>query len=235
MRMILFGQVHPLSGGWSIEGPTVLTFDDGTWSVTIRGSNVVVAVEGDEPSNVMTFVNEVRSAVGAIVDALGFGLAIPLRLEMTHAVKDGEERMLIRPGWPDLLHEEGREPTAWLPEDFLAPIVVASTQSLPLRHALADVQRAIEFFDDTAFYCYRALESLCLALAPARPGRRVDAAAWKLLRDTLAIERDRIDAIKEHADVRRHGRHSVLTEDERKEFLLLVRRAIRDAASHLIH
>ena len=136
--------------------------------------------------------------IGAIVDALGFELAIPIRPELTHAVKDGEELALIRPGWPDLIREEGRTPDAWIAED-LAAIVAAASKSIPFRHAFADAQRAIDCFDDTAFYCYRALESRCTALAGEAGGDRVSAATWQVMRDTPSMSRDQIDAIKEHA------------------------------------
>jgi hypothetical protein len=233
MLMTLFGQVHPLSGGWTLDCPTVLTISERTWTVEVIESNVVVRVESEEPNDLKTFINEVRSAVGAIVDALGFGMATPLRLEMTHLVKESHETLILESTWTELLDAEGHDFGAHLPEHALAPVVTAATQSLFYRLALADAQRAIEFPDDTAFYCYRARESLCRALAPGSAEDKVGSREWEHLRQLLSIERSDIDAIQDHAVVRRHGRHTRLSEDDRRTALLLVRKAIRDAVAHL--
>jgi hypothetical protein len=74
-------KIHPQQGNWNIAGVRTLTFDDATWIVAVRASSVVVVVEAPDPPELGTFINNVRSIVGGVIDALGFGFAVPLRFE----------------------------------------------------------------------------------------------------------------------------------------------------------
>lgn len=235
MELILFGQVHPLNGGWTVPKRQELVWNQHSVLVEVTSSRVVAVVQGEEPDHLMTFINDVRAAIGTVVDGLGFGLGIPLRVEVTHGLKDGDELLNLWPGWPELVVLEGREvPSGSLPKEELAPIVLASTGSVAVRHALADVQRAIEFFDDTGFYCYRAMESLrSLFLVDESDRGRGRARSWDGLREFLSIDRADLDFIKQFADERRHGGHSNMTEDDRRRCLLLTRMALRQCAGAL--
>jgi hypothetical protein len=44
-----------------------------------------------------------------------------------------------------------------------------------------------------------------------------DGVAWQRLRETLKIDRDAIDTVKQHADLPRHGRPSAITDEQRAE------------------
>jgi hypothetical protein len=232
MRLRLLGKVHPQQGNWNIDGIRTLTFDDATWMIAVRASSVIVVVEAPEPPEFMTFVNELRSIVGGVIDALGFGFAVPLRFEPTHAFKDDHEVMWLHQGWPYLRELEQGAPATdgWMPESELAPVIDAAVKSPLIRHALADVQRAVELPDDTAFYCYRAIESLrLLFLDGDRDAGTARADSWSALREHLALSREELDDIRLMANPRRHGGHRVLTEADRQRCLLLTRRAVRTA------
>jgi hypothetical protein len=230
MRLHVLGRIHPQEGDWVVEEIRELSFPDGTWHLAIRHSSVVVTIEGAEPTHFGTFVNEVRSVVGGLVDVLGFELAIPLRFEATHAIKDGGETVyFIQQGWPELRALEAAQDETWVPEIRLGPLVSATVGTPLLRWAIADSQRAIEAPDDTAFYCYRAIESLRHLFLDGDDEGAVRSRSWERLRDELGLTRDELDSVKEFADKRRHGGHSVLTEDDRRLCLLTTRRAIRSA------
>jgi hypothetical protein len=224
------GKVHPQQGNWAVEGVREFNFPNGTWRLAIRESSVVVIVDGEEPEDLPTFVNDVRSVVGGVIDALGFELAQPLRFEPTHAVKDGTTLMFIQPGWPELRDAEVVTTGEWVDEVHLGPLIDATVTSPLLRYAIADSQRAIEMPDDTAFYSYRAIESLrLLFLVGDEDSGSARAESWKDLRAELALTRSELDAIKRFADRRRHGGHFVLTEVDRLQCLLTTRKAIRSA------
>jgi hypothetical protein len=117
---------------------------------------------------------------------------------------------------------------SWVSEEQLAPLINAAVTSPTIRHALADAQRAIELPDDTAFYCYRAIESLRhLFVVGDRDDGRARAASWDVMRSTLAIERDDLDWLRLLANERRHGGHIALSEADRRRALTLARRALR--------
>lgn len=234
MHLHVLGKVHPQQGGWTVENIREFRFPDGTWHVAIRQSSVVVIIDGEEPGDFGTFINDVRSVVGGVVDALGFELAVPLRFEATHAIKDGEAVSFIKPGWPDLRALETPPDNDWVPEVRLAPIVGATVETPLIRYAVADAQRAIEMPDDTAFYCYRAIESLRLLFLEGDDDTGTPrATSWNLLRTELGVTRSDLDAVKRFADRRRHGGHHILSEEDRLQCLLTTRRAIRSAVRWL--
>ena len=90
MHLEVVGKVHPQQGGWGIDGVREIHFPEQIWRIAMRQSSVVVLIDGNEPSDLHTFIQDVRSVVGGIVDSVGFQLAVPLRFEPTHAIKDGE-------------------------------------------------------------------------------------------------------------------------------------------------
>ena len=100
------------------------------------------------------------------------------------------------------------------------------------RHALGDVQRAVELADDTAFYCYRAIESLrLLFLDGDSDDKAARADSWTALRGQLTVSREDLDNIRLMANPRRHGGQRVLTEADRQSCLLLTRRALKTAVT----
>ena len=185
-------------------------------------------IDADEPPDFATFINEVRSIVGGVVDSLGFELAVPLRFEATHAIKDGDVVHFIQQGWPELrVLEQGTEsPDDWVVEVHLAPVLDATVANPLIRLAVSDAQRAIESPDDAAFYCYRAIESLRLLFLNGDDSGGARAESWRLLRTELSLTREELDAVKQLADRRRHGGHQVLTEQDRRQCLLTTRRAM---------
>lgn len=230
MRLEVVGKVHPQQGGWTIEGVREIHFPDGRWRVALHQSSVVVLIDGDEPADLNTFVQNVRSVVDGVVDAVGFELAFPLRFELTHLIKDGEMIAFVQAGWPALRAADGStEQPAWMDEDELTPMITEIVRVPLIRYAVADVQRAVEMPDDTAFYCYRALESLRTMFLEGEDEGAARARSWRCLREELRLAREAIDAVKVLADKRRHGGHRVLTEQDRMDCLILTRRAIRVA------
>jgi hypothetical protein len=136
----------------------------------------------------------------------------------------------VQAGWPALPTADGSSGQPdWVEEEVLSPLV-SEVVAVPLvRYALADAQRAIELPDDTAFYCYRALESLRTMFLDGADEGASRARSWRTLREQLRLTRKEIDAVKVLADRRRHGGHHVLSEQDRMHCLLLTRRAIRTA------
>jgi hypothetical protein len=61
-----------------------------------------------------------------------------------------------------------------------------------------------------------------------------DGPAWDRLRGTLCIDRSALDEIKEHADLPRHGKPSVITDAERARVFELADQIIERFLEYLI-
>jgi len=83
---------------------------------------------------------------------------------------------------------------------------------------LSDICDAMRRPDGTAFYCYRAIETLQQYFIKVFNIEN-DKDAWETLRTRLGVDRKRINAVKEFADPRRHGGARAMTYEDRKTIL----------------
>ena len=68
---------------------------------------------------------------------------------------------------------------------------------------------------DTGIFCYRGIESLRRYIADSNNVN--DKESWILLRETLEIEREKIDFIKSFADKTRHGGTIYISDENRSK------------------
>jgi hypothetical protein len=106
MIAVVVGVVHPTYGGWRFDEPQRFSFLDGRWMLVLQQSQFHVFIEGAEPSDLGTFLNEVGSAVQGCLDSLGFHLAAPLRAEISSMVIDGNRLVYRSSQWSELLAED---------------------------------------------------------------------------------------------------------------------------------
>jgi hypothetical protein len=96
---------------------------------------------------------------------------------------------------------------------------------LLIGRCMVDMGLAMTHVVDTAFYCYRAIESLmrhcALSVAVVNKERM-----WEVFREKAGCTRDEIMEIKKMADPLRHGGISDLTAENRKNTLLLAWRLV---------
>ena len=119
----------------------------------------------------------------------------------------------ILPGWEELeaVTQEARK---------VDPFVLLNLQfrDLQLSRALADLRNALSHHDDTAFFSYRAIESIKAAfLKGGHGGDDENGRAWETMRDRLRISKPFIMDIKDKADSQRHGRVDPMDADDRLE------------------
>lgn len=232
VRSYASGTVHALSGGWELERPVELTFPDGRWTIIVRSSKFHVLLESAPIQDQATFSNEVVSVVQGLLDALGFHLAAALRAELSSIVVDGRTLVLRELTWPDLRENPG-DPL-YVEASTLEPYLKACVENTTVRHALADLRSALEYPDDTAFYAYRAIESVRQWFVE---GDADDDAArrrpWTKLQETLEISRERLDLVSALAKLRRHGGTGVLTEAQRLQVLRVARDVLHRFVSRL--
>jgi hypothetical protein len=89
-----------------------------------------------------------------------------------------------------------------------------------LRRCFGDLVSSMKDVDDTAFYCYRAIESLrhhCAAIYALPAGDKL--AQWKKFREVAGCDKKTILAIKDAADPLRHGEPFRVSSEERARML----------------
>ena len=87
-----------------------------------------------------------------------------------------------------------------------------------LLSSLSDICDGMRRPDGTAFYCYRAIETLQQYFIKMFKIKK-DKDAWETFRIRLGVDRGRLDAVKEFADPRRHGGARAMTYEDRKTIL----------------
>jgi hypothetical protein len=121
--------------------------------VSIQLSQItVVGNWPNEHMNLRTFRNQVDSTLRLILDSLGFTNRCGYDLELTSAVE-------VETGVQTVFGvDEPFEISPDLPQ--FASIFLAPGKVLPLRLALGDLREAIRDPQQTAFFAYRAIESV---------------------------------------------------------------------------
>src|SRR5262249_5581452 len=89
-------------------------------------------------------------------------------------------------------------------------------EAIFLRRCLADLSFAIKRLDDTAFYCFRALESLRQSFGTGIS----EAEQWKAMADAVGSSKEEMEPLREHAFPARHGIPKGLSDDERQKLFL---------------
>lgn len=237
MLALVMGTVHPVSGGWHLEDPVHIPFPDGKWRLIIKHSQFHVFIEGQEPDDLPTFMNEVGSIVQGCLDSLGFHLASSIRAEIRSMVVDGTQLFIRTPSWRELLPELLTDPSVpYVTGDKLQPFITATIKEPLARLALADLRTAIESPDDTGYLAYRAVESVrqwfLVGTADDQSARE---RSWSDMRTTLGLDESRLRWLGTLALSRRHGAVAPLTEGQRKEALLLGRDIVTRFIEHINH
>jgi hypothetical protein len=89
-----------------------------------------------------------------------------------------------------------------------------------LNRCFSDLVSALKHFDDTAFYCYRAIESLRHHVAVTHNATdKEKAQQWQLFRSFAGVEETAIKKIKVQADGPRHGNPTSPSANDRGKLL----------------
>lgn len=230
MVAVFVGVVHPVSGGWGLDGPLELTFSDSQWAVIVKASQIHVAVSGPRPTDFPTFANEVAAIVQGCVDSLGFELAVSLRCEITSIIVNGNEIIVPQPRWPELVDGNVRDRVE---EEELTPLLNASVAHPLVRLALADIRVGMTSPDDTGFLAYRAVESVRQHFVDTDDTKLSRSRSWEELRTQLGVSEGETRRLEELARPRRHGEAIPLNAAERYEAMIIARRVIREFVLYL--
>lgn len=222
-RYFFHGVVLPeraqLSHGISLDFSHIASGVSGKANISIILNQVAVTVESPNEWDIFDLRNVVVNLVRSQLDAIGYLVGHAYELEITRVVN--HELSVDQVFGIDMPCIAGRERSGELGESFteLLPKLQGSRGVL-LKRCFADLASAMRNADDTAFYCYRALESLRHHCASTHGlSDAIKQLQWDKFREVLAIEKGVIDPIRVAAEATRHGEAVAVTGTERVELL----------------
>lgn len=172
----------------------------------------------NEVTNIFTLRNIVEDAVRSIVDVAGYIHGYAYDVEIVQLTQPNTAMKQVFgidvPVLAGVCEQAGINI-----HDVIG--LLAQPSSYFVRHALADLRESVKSAKDTAFFCYRAVESLKNAFLVKYQASGDENTKWELFRTQYQIERDDIMSIKAFADPVRHGNYvdaKPMSDPERADF-----------------
>lgn len=180
-------------------------------------NQITAVVETDEKEDIYTLRNLVRSNVELITDVIGFIRGYAYDVEIIKAFsEDLEMSQVFGIDIPALAERNKAIPPEAV--NHVYPLCL-DTQGIFLRRALGDLGMAIRHSDDTAFYCFRAIESLKQYFG-FMSGKINDKEQWEEMAKAVGDHRNTVEPIRKLAFPARHGVPDPVTDEERKNIFL---------------
>ncbi len=192
--------------------------------VEIRDGRVAIAlpVEPGAPelqfSQLLELKNCVRRIAQSELDLQGAVLGAAFLVVLTSVQTPGNQPM-------SFFTDIGAPPLREDMERSLSSVLRGEGPSAPdpradyVRHAVADLRRAILEPDDTAAFCFRAIEAIRQTFLDPRAGRNTDQLSWAAMSGALRCERTWTDALRDLGTRQRHGdRRDFCSGNERVQF-----------------
>jgi len=222
------GRIKPEWAGFTYSEPILLqsvsaTGEKASAAVSVQRGRVSVKVEGqaETESDVEIMRYYAETVTRAIADAYGFTVGAAFDVEIAACANLKGEQAAFGIGF-DELRQDAIQPQSLLKAALMSPY---------LQRALADYRLAIQTPHDTAFYAYRAIESMREHFR----GDSSKAEAWEHMRASLDLTKERLTRWKDMADLQRHGvLVDKIDEDERVQSLKDVAELILRLAKHLL-
>jgi hypothetical protein len=185
-----------------------------TLSLNIWNNQITVAVESDEP-DVFTLRNFVRSEAEFVTNVAGFLLGYGYDIEITKAFGENlSPTQVFGIDIPVLANRTQQRDLGAL-VNAIFPLCFGE-EAIYLRRCLTDLSFAIKRLDDTAFYCFRALESLRQSFG----SNLSEADQWKAMAQAVGSSKEDMEFLRTHAFPTRHGIPRPLTDEERQKLFL---------------
>ena len=187
--------------------------EDGTPYLSVRidilANQISARVETDEP-NIYTVRNLVRKEVELFTDIAGFlmGHAYDVEIRMA-AGPDLESPIVFGIDIPVLAARATGRDLSGLASAILPLCYGLGAEHL--RRCLTDLASAIKRPEDTAFYCFRALESLRHSFG----AHLSESEQWKAMASAVNSNKEEMAELRDEALAARHGNHKSFTDASR--------------------
>jgi hypothetical protein len=172
----------------------------------------------DETASLETIRNYVKFHIETFLNAYGFTSGRAYNLEIVKVYDSDLDVTWVYGIDIPLLEERNRN---LYKDSHFGNVVSLSTDKdgVYLRRCLADVNLAMIHLEDSAFYCYRAIEALRQHFG-VKANSKDDKKQWKLMAAALSASEDDIEEIKRLAAPSRHGLPTSLNEDDRAQIFI---------------
>ena len=222
-RYVFTGRVHPeratlvlprMDFHW--EGPS--EWAQRGWFV-IDYNQITAVIKSTLPeSEVFTLRNMVKSHIEMATSVVGFIAGYAYEVEVLNYISgDLEQSKVFNIGIPVLEDRYSKEALSTL---FPGLLQLCSGKYGPfLCRCLNDLGMAIRHASDTAFYCYRALESLKQHFASVQQIEG-DKAQWMVMSAAIGGSIDEVQPIRSLAFPARHGVPEALSDEQRRDAFL---------------
>ena len=177
----------------------------------INNAQIIVNVGSEIEVNLEALRDIVETVAKSYVDAYGYLEGRGHHIEMTSAIDStGTKWQVFGVQEPAIQATRGDRPDPGIAFGALFGKAEHNEQyrARQLRRALSDLQAAITTPDDTAFFCYRAIECLRHCYEDSSSAETSDQerkSAWGRMRRALCFERSWIEDIERLSKEQRHG------------------------------
>lgn len=228
-QYVFSGLVHPERAHVEINsGPLKAEFPDGTHievKFEINAAQINVLVNSEIERNVWDLRNHIDEVVTAQVDFLGYINGCGYQVEITSCIDVKKETPIVFGVNVGDFHSEYQKAKE-LP-GFKEAYQTGAKQafaSVPLRRALHDLTQAMRSSRDTAFYCFRSLETIRGHFQEKEDDDEI--VLWEKMGSSLNIHRSLSDYIREFAKPQRHGEIATMSGEQRIQILKYTRQVI---------
>ncbi|MDO8751549.1 MAG: hypothetical protein Q7K03_10485 [Dehalococcoidia bacterium] len=226
-KYIFLGTLHPTRLPFNITN--VLHFEQDVpllddrfvldqGSLEIRNGKFQLTLETTEtPVHIPTLKIRAEEIIRGIVDFCGYVSGFVYFIDIESVAEDHGNPRRFGMGAKEIADDRPQRPVQELAQYAL---ILAKEPSLP--RILGELRNSIMFPNDTAFHCYRAIETI-RGYFDRRLGLKESddrARAWRTMREALRFDRSYIQAIQDSAETQRHGKRRPMTAEQRVEAML---------------
>lgn len=209
-----------LSYGFSMEFEHVGSGHSATVAVSILLNQVSVWIDTEQEWDIYDLRNTVKNIIQTQLSLVGYLRGLSYDIEITRVINRPRNIDFVFGIDIPCIAERYQE------IDFEAKLIelqqkVVGQKGIALHRCFNDLSSAMKNAEDTAFYCYRAIESLrhhCAVLNGL--SNSSDSQQWDKFREISGCEKSKIMNIKAAADDPRHGKISSLTGEDRKNIFV---------------
>jgi len=180
-----------------------------------------IEVTGDEEIELESLRYYAESFAQAVVDSYGFTVGAAFGVDIASCIDHEGGQAVFGSALEELRDHPLQAET----------VLRATVRSSHLQRALADYRLAIQTPHDTAFYAYRAIESVREHFR-GTPGSLSKQQAWKKMRTALRLTKEDLTRFKDLADKQRHG--ELIESINQKKRIETLRRT-RDVVGRFVH
>ena len=216
-RLLFTGVVHP-ERAWltlpKIDFPAVARggIDIGSVSVSIVNSQIVVLIDVDNDDlDLLTIKNGIAHLVERFVGVFDYLNGYCHSIDIAQCVLPSGEVVVF-----GVEHQVVSGRFAFSGDEYVGILNLTSgEEGLFIQQSISDLSKAIKYPVDTAFYCFRAIETLKQYFKKNCSEKE----AWKMLSRYVGKDREYSSVIRRFADNGRHGVHEDISGAERDEII----------------